>query len=186
MTDPSPVSQHEIRRWIDLPDAERSRRDIEGIFFAASGTREFPSADAKAAFAERWLGRYLAHDAALAWVAVAADDSIDGYLVGSLDDPALTPRFADIGYFADLAGVTRRYPAHLHINLADRARNRGLGGRLVEAFVAQVRAGGLPGVHVVTGRGLRNVAFYQRLGFQERAATTYNGRPVVMLGRDVP
>lgn len=177
---------HRITRWIDMPDPRRAESEIDQIFFDAAGLREFASPEARAAFRERWLGRYLTHDAPLTFVAVDDAGVVQGYVAGSLEDPARTDRFGDIPYFAGLAKVTARFPAHLHINLAERARNRGLGGRLVDAFIGEVRAAGLPGVHIVTGRGMRNVGFYQRLGFREHGEATFNGRPVVLLGRDVP
>lgn len=162
---------------------------IERIFFAASGTQTFATEGARSAFRERWLGCYLTHDPQ--HVFVAWDDAtvgpaaVVGYLVGCLDDPALTARFASIGYFRTFAPLTARYPAHLHVNLDARVRGAGVGGRLVEAFCDDVRAAGLPGVHVVTGQGVRNVRFYERLGFLERGGGTFNGHSVVFLGRDL-
>jgi len=167
---------------------------IERIFFEAAGVRTFATETERAEFRERWLGRYLTHDRALTHVAivdpaqhgeVSGSPDILGYVVGSHDDPARTLRFADIPYFVDLAAVTARYPAHLHINLTESARNHGVGGILIEAFVGDVAAAGLPGVHVVTGARSRNVGFYNRLGFLERATATFNDNPVVLLGRDV-
>ena len=174
-----------IARWLELPDPVAARGEIERIFFAASGTQTFASDEVRAAFRERWLGRYFDHDPALVYVAVAPDGAITGYLVGSFDDPALAPRFSDIGYFARFAELNARYPAQLHVNLDERARGAGTGGLLVEAFVDEVRRVGLPGVHVVTGQGVRNVTFYERLGFIERGHLTTNGKTVVFLGRDV-
>jgi GNAT superfamily N-acetyltransferase len=191
-----------VSRLVDLPEyggsvsgdlvSSAAELAIERIFFEAAGVRKFDSETERAEFRERWLGRYLTYDRALTHVAYPAQQSeaivspdMLGYVVGSHDDPARTLRFADIPYFADLAAVTARYPAHLHINLTESARNRGVGGRLIEAFVGDVEAAGLPGVHVVTGARSRNVGFYTRLGFLERATATFNDNPVVLLGRDV-
>ncbi len=174
-----------IVRLIDRPDQSAAERAVELIFFASAGTSVFASAEHCADFRERWLGRYLDADRRLAHVALDPDRAIIGYVVGSHDDPSQTPRFGDIAYFAGFADVTARYPAHLHINLAEPARNRGIGGRLIAAFVSDVRAAGLPGVHVVTGRRSRNVGFYKREGFIERATGMHNGDAIVLLGRDV-
>lgn len=175
----------EIRRWDSLAEPDEARAEIERIFFEASGTKVFASDAARDAFSARWLGRYLTGDPAHVFVALDTTGEIMGYLVGCLDDPARTARFTDIGYFADFAGLTARYPAHLHVNLDARARGAGVGSRLVEAFCEQVRKGGLPGVHVVTGQGVRNVSFYERLGFIERGSATFNGHGIVFLGRDL-
>lgn len=156
---------------------------VEAIFFAASATQSFASAAARADFRERWLGRYLAHDASDALVALDGPDAVVGYLVGARDDPAVAPRFADIGYFRHLADLTAAYPAHLHVNLAAEARGQGVGARLVAAFCDRLSAAGIAGVHIVTGAGARNVGFYDRQGFRALRALDWGGRPIVVMGR---
>jgi GNAT superfamily N-acetyltransferase len=173
-----------IRRWREVADRPGLEAALDAIFFEASSVQSFPSAEARAAFRERWLGRYLQHDPDWAYLAIGPGQAIAGYLVGAIEDPALTPRFGDIAYFAELAAVTARYPAHLHINMAASARGLGIGARLVAAFLSDLRAAGVPGVHVVTGQGMRNVRFYERLGFSPAATRTYNGKTVVMLARE--
>jgi GNAT superfamily N-acetyltransferase len=121
----------------------------------------------------------------LVFLALDDEATVIGYLVGSLDDPARAPRFADIGYFSTFAALTARYPAQLHVNLDASSRGGGIGAALVDAFVAEVVRAGLPGVHVVTGRGVRNVAFYERSGFLERGSLETNGKAIVFLGRDL-
>ena len=159
---------------------------IEAIFFEASANPPAPGPE-RDAFRERWLGRYLQGGTDVLLVALAGEDTVAGYLVGALEDPALQERFADIGYFrADFAGLTRRYPAHLHINLAETFRSQGIGARLIEAFADIVRQTGAPGMHVVTGRAMRNVRFYQRCGFVACGSTMWNGRELAFLGRSLP
>ena len=181
------ASRIEIVAWHDVePRFDPGLiSQIDRIFFSASATQSFASEQAKATFRERWLGRYLVHDRDHVWLARAPSGEVVGYLVGSLDDPSVTPRFGDIAYFATFAAMTARYPAHLHVNLDEKARDGGVGGLLVEAFAAQVKRAGLPGVHVVTSRAQRNVRFYNRLGFIERASLDVQGRDIVLLGRDL-
>jgi GNAT superfamily N-acetyltransferase len=158
---------------------------IDAIFFGASGTQSFASDVVRLAFRTRWLGRYLDADADHAFVAADGGDLVLGYLVGALDDPAVSGRFADIGYFRDFAHLTRDYPAHLHINLAPEARSRGIGGRLIEAFGAHAKCAGSPAMHVVTGAASRNVRFYTAQGFGEvgRLGSKPDSKPIVFLGR---
>lgn len=161
---------------------------MDRIFFEASGTKTFASLAERAAFHDRWLGRYLAHDAEHAFLALSASGDnaeVAGYLVGSLDDPALTPRFGDLGYFRQVATHTARYPASLHVNLAPEWRGQGVGRLLVDAFCLHAARAGAKGAHVFTGRGMRNVRFYQSAGFGEVAAVDWNGREIVMLARDL-
>jgi GNAT superfamily N-acetyltransferase len=158
-----------------------ARASIDTIFFDASGTQAFASEAERAAFRTRWLGRYLAADPEHCLVAVA-DHTVIGYLVGALDDPAVTERFADVGYFREFAHLTPAFPAHLHINLAPDARNQGVGARLIEAFAAHALRAGSPGMHVVTGAASRNVRFYDACGFAE-VERLDSAKPIVFLGR---
>ncbi len=178
-----------IEPYLARPRGARVLTELDGIFFQASGTQSFESDAARAAFRERWLGRYLEHDAQHAFLALVApgtaEEDLAGYLVGSLDDPATAARFADLGYFQQMAPLTARYPAQLHVNLAEEWRGRGVGRALVEAFCAHAAAAGSRGVHVFTGRGLRNVRFYEAAGFSEVGAAAWHGREIVMLARDL-
>lgn len=172
-----------IVRFSEISDASVVQAGIDAIFFEASNTKSFDDAGARAAFRERWLGRYLAHDPHWFYVAFAPNGEVAGYLAGSLDDPALTPRFSDIGYFAEFKSLTRLFPAHLHVNVAQQLRGSGAGSALVTLFAADAAKAGAPGVHVVTSRGARNVGFYERNGFFEQGASGQGAREVVFLGR---
>ncbi len=171
-----------IRRWSEIADKDSLMPALDAIFFEASATKSFASAAERSAFHERWLGRYLAHEPQWAYVARAADGSVAGYLVGSIDDPRHS-RHADVGYFLDFADLTESYPAHLHVNLAPRYRNRGIGADLIAAFAADAAQAGAAGLHVVTGASSRNVRFYERNGFRELARATFNAHNIVFLGR---
>lgn len=156
---------------------------LDEIFFEASNTKSFTGAAQRASFRERWLGRYLSADPQLAFLAFLGEE-LAGYVCGSVDDPARSARFADLGYFADFADLTARYPAQLHVNVADGHRDRGIGGRLIGAFGDAACDAGAPGIHVVTEAGARNVAFYLRNGFHEAGATDWKSRRLVFLGRN--
>ena len=61
-----------------------------------------------------------------------------------------------------------QYPAHLHLNLQATWRGQGLGGRLTQAFLQQLRQLGVPGVHAdTTSQNTAAISLYERLGFQE-------------------
>jgi GNAT superfamily N-acetyltransferase len=172
-----------ILRATGTPLAASILRQVEAIFFEASG-RSFAPGPERDAFRDRWLGRYLDSGSDEVFLALAKGDTVAGYLVGSLRDPAGQARFDDIAYFRGaFRDLCRQCPAHLHINLAPQFRNRGVGTRLIEAFAAEAKAAGAPGMHAVTGEGMRNVRFYQRCGFTELGGTTWNGRRIVFLGR---
>lgn len=172
-----------IQRYRDLVSDPALHAGIDQVFFVSSNTQVFVDDAARQEFRERWLGRYLAHDSAWAYVALSGDGTVAGYLVASLDDPATTPRFADISYFVHFANLTKAYPAHLHVNLDPAFRNHGIGSDLIARFAADAADAGVAGVHVVTSRGSRNVAFYNRNGFLEAGSHGTGAREVVFLAR---
>ena len=158
---------------------------VDAIFFEASG-RTFAPGPERAAFRERWLGRFFQGGTDIVLLAIFDGETIAGYLVGARDDPSQQPRFADISYFArDFRDLAQSYPAHLHINLAPAFRNQGVGVHLIEAFAARASAGGAPGMHVVTGKQARNVSFYTRCGFVPLREAVWNGSDIVFLGRNL-
>lgn len=176
---------YSIEPWLSVEDRDRAEAELDAIFFASSATQSFADDATRAAFRHRWLGRYLAHYPEWAFVALDRDGHVAGYVVGSIVDPARTPLFDDISYFQALAPLTARFPAQLHVNVSERARSMGLGARLVARFAEEAAQKGVPGVHVVTAHGMRNIAFYERIGFLERGPVSWNGRELVMLGLDL-
>jgi GNAT superfamily N-acetyltransferase len=172
-----------IYRFEDVAQWPGVLSGIDDVFFQSSNTQHFASDEARALFRERWLGRYLAQDARWCYVAMNADREVAGYLVASLDDPALSPRFADITYFSAFKDLTQHYPAQLHVNLRAASRSSGTGSALVQRFTSEARDAGATGVHVVTSRGARNVGFYERNGFAERGAAGEGAGAIVFLAR---
>lgn len=166
-------------------DPDRLARGLDAIFFEASNTKLFAGADERAQFRHRWLGRYLVDFPEWAYVARDTCGEVAGYLVACIIDPARDVRFADVGYFAMLAAETARYPAHLHVNVRADCRGAGLGARLIAAFLADARRAAVPGVHVVTGEGARNVGFYLANGFSQVRTFRVGERQLLMLGRDL-
>lgn len=58
------------------------------------------------------------------------------------------------------------YPAHLHIDLATYARNKGVGRILIDALISKLKTGGIPGVHVtVRTDNTSACAFFERMDF---------------------
>lgn len=178
-----PPAEIVIRRYSEIAPSPALEAGLDAVFFEASNVKSFSDVAARRTFRERWLGRYLVHDPDLAFVAVSQSGSVLGYVVGSLKDPAFEPRFSDIPYFKVFNILTRQFPAHLHVNLAPDARNSGLGSDLVRRFISEAEKAAAPGVHVVTSRGARNVAFYNRNGFHEAGSFAEGGREIVFLAR---
>jgi len=135
------------------------------------------------------------------WVA-CADDVVVGFLMGCVDTSEqrrswarkilphvasrlLTGRYevgtrtlrhaariARAGLYTGPTVDLAKYPAHLHLNIQERWRGLGLGRRLLEAFLGQLRTHGIPGVHLnTTSLNSAAGALYESMGF--RAANTH-------------
>lgn len=59
------------------------------------------------------------------------------------------------------------YPAHLHINVSQAFRGRGLGRKLIESYLAQIRSLDVPGVHLgTTSFNVAACRLYEAVGFK--------------------
>jgi GNAT superfamily N-acetyltransferase len=80
------------------------------------------------------------------------------------------------------AALPRTHPAHLHMNVDADHRGQGIGAALIQRYVRDLAAAGVPGIHLFCGAGPR--AFYARNGFTELAAHEMgDGRWIYTLGR---
>jgi ribosomal protein S18 acetylase RimI-like enzyme len=85
------------------------------------------------------------------------DGSRDAQLIRLLHEPERTP-----------AALANEYPAHLHIDLLERARGAGLGRQLIERLMAELREREVAGLHLgVDAANANAIAFYEHLGFRE-------------------
>ncbi|HSM94697.1 MAG TPA: GNAT family N-acetyltransferase [Rhizomicrobium sp.] len=89
-------------------------------------------------------------------------------------DPAALPqpdrRVAELIHKPDRMprSISEPYPSHLHINLLPRLQGDGWGRRLIDRWLAEMRAQGSPGAHLGVGtRNARAVRFYGAYGFHE-------------------
>lgn len=91
-------------------------------------------------------------------------------------EKSVAPRFSP--------GVTqqldRAYPAHLHINVDERHRQRGIGRRLVESYLADLRFQSVAGVHLFCGAD--PLGFYHSLGFEVIETANSATATVFLLG----
>jgi len=165
-----------------LGDDAALNTQIEAIFFESSARKEFSAPQARSAFHELWLGRYLRHCKQDFFVALDDDSKVAGYLAGSLysnEYPMVGP---DI-YALFPTGLLAACPAHIHVNVRKDARGQGIGALLIVAFVHHCRMHKAHGFHAITATNSRSAHFFERCGLLDVADAEWNGRSIVMLGR---
>jgi GNAT superfamily N-acetyltransferase len=106
-----------------------------------------------------------------------------GILLAALENPIILSHFNDVDYFRSIEDICQDYPAHLHVNVAQRYRNRGLGTALVGRFIELAKLHSLEGIHLVTSSTARSIPFYRRLGFTELRTFPWNVGTSVCMGR---
>lgn len=94
---------------------------------------------------------------------------IRGYLrdeVRAVGKLGLQYRIIALGEMIAREPFSKKYPAHMHIDLCEGCRRQGLGSALVKELCEKLRAEGVPGLMLIVGKGNKNaVAFYKRNGF---------------------
>jgi len=166
---------------IGLTAAQRTQ--IETIFFANAATQIFPSAEARDAYRDLWLDRYLRLFPQWCFAALDEGANAAGYLAGSPvsgADPLPGPSY----YAAFERAVIDAYPAHVHVNVDRHWRGQSIGAQLVRAFRAQCSQSGVAGFHAVTASGSHAEAFFQKCGLQPAARTGWGGRDLALLAAD--
>lgn len=163
-----------IVRLPEVADRAAALAGLREIFFLSTD-RAFAGEEERQRFLATWAGWYLeaAVDDVLLWV---EGERVVGYLTGCRDSAGAAPLFDRVPGYAVFADLFRRFPAHLHVNVHPDRRGAGIGGALVDTFAHACGSG----LHVVTGVGARNAAFYRRRGFSFAEARG----PRLFLGRD--
>lgn len=129
------------------------------------------------AFAERWIRPY--RMLCPEWTFVAeSEGKVVGYLTACPDTAAFerrvraefTPLPDSRGFFGAefVDAFWAENPGHLHMNLAKDHRGRGLGGKLLELCLAEMRRVGLKSVHVFCGN--RAKGYWEKAGFKLAAS----------------
>jgi GNAT superfamily N-acetyltransferase len=172
-----------IRRADELADFADCLGDIDDIFFQSSARRDFCGQLEKQAFREMSLGRYIDKHRSSFFVALDDDGRAVGYLAGCLENPLTLDHFNDVSYFRYIGDICQDYPAHLHVNVAERYRNRGLGTALIERFVDWTKLHSVEGIQILTSNASRRIPFYRRSGFVELRTFPWNSGISVCMGR---
>ncbi|MGE3608118.1 MAG: GNAT family N-acetyltransferase [Bacteriovoracaceae bacterium] len=173
------MSEIVVRKLVDLPEVQSQ---IDDIFFESSTKKEFKDQAEKEAFHWKYVGFYLKNFPELTLVAYA--DKLLGYILGSpstrREDLYLIQPHLSI--FEDLFEL---FPAHLHINCHFEARGLGIGGKLLEAFEAELKTAGVKGLHIMTGTESLNRNFYIKHGFHFQEVRSFQGNPILFMGKNL-
>jgi ribosomal protein S18 acetylase RimI-like enzyme len=160
-----------------------------------------------------FVGPYLAYEPELSLV-LEDDGGVCGYALAALDSRAFYARYdhewrrnlceqfplppGDRATWTRAAAVRswyhqpdyfcpepyEAYPSHMHIDLLQRARGQGIGRRMMEQLMDELRQRGSPGAHLaVSVLNKPALGFYRRLEFHEPARTGTTTDGSIYLGK---
>ena len=135
--------------------------EVVNIFFESSSVKEFTDENSKAEFLYKYLGYYKVNYPEFFLVATF-ENQVLGYICGSpssLNDSELLELLPHFSVFKDLYDD---FPAHLHINLTEASRGRGIGSELIQRFESICSVS----VHLITSPTARNRDFYNKNGYR--------------------
>jgi ribosomal protein S18 acetylase RimI-like enzyme len=172
-----------IQNADEIADFASLLDEIDEIFFESSAKRDFRSRQEKESFREASLGRYIVQHPDTFFVALNNDERPVGYLAGCLENPTKLDHFNDIAYFQLIDDICENYPAHFHVNIAEKYRHRGMGTKLVERFAEWAELNRVQGIHLVTSSTSRSIPFYQKFGFNKLRTFPWNSGTSICMGR---
>ena len=170
----------------DAEDAQTRLAAMKEIFFlSVSPSISLTNEEKSEEFWQRWTSYYIENCAHELFFAYDGAKTL-GYLSGCNNSQAalwsLGERIKSYELFEDLFA---KYPAHFHINVHPSARGCGVGEYLVTGYIESLKKIGVPGVHIVTAPGERNVDFYLRNRFHAVEERTFNNKQLLFMGRSL-
>lgn len=179
------ASQIRVTKLVTAGRGSETWREIEEIFFLSTTAPDFADPEHKQDFFRRWTGYYREQEPERIFLALDRQGHVQGYLTGCAESRAANRLYEDIAYYGLFEDLFNSYPAHLHVNCHPARRGRGVGRRLVEAFIADLKREAVQGVHLVTAPGARNVRFYKRCGFNISIARPWKTRKLLFLAQSL-
>lgn len=166
----------------DASNKEEVLGELKDIFFESSARKTFADQNERDAFFYKYLGWYLEHYPEFCLIFKAG--RVLGYVA-----------FAPETHNEELYGIQPHlktfekfylnFPAHLHINCHAESRGQGVGKQLMDQAFNKLIHLKVPGVHIMTGPDSRNKTFYDRLGFDFHRTLTFQGTPILFMGKSL-
>lgn len=157
---------------------------IRKIFFETTSRKTFSDDKERNKFFESWTSFYIDHHPNDVLMAFNKNDQLMAYLTGCRDSEkafeVLSTRAASYSLFQD---QFYDYPAHLHINSSPEYQGQGVGGLLIDEYIANLKESKIKGVHIVTSGESRNINFYRRHGFTDEIERDFNGSRLRFMGQ---
>ncbi len=167
-------------------DQLAASRQIKEIFFESSSRKNFKTDLDKETFFKNWTSYYLDNPAQKIWLWQNKNAVTESYLMACCDSKAAKSYYESrIPSYVLFEDLFSQYPAHLHINSSPDVRGQGVGTKLIQHCIEQLRNLGLKGVHLITSPDARNVDFYKKNGFGFSTVRQFKDSELLFLGQEL-
>jgi GNAT superfamily N-acetyltransferase len=163
--------------------AQLEMKAIREIFFNSSVRKNFQDEFERESYFLRWTQYYISEWPQFVYTAHdGPEGEVIGYLMGCPESANAMGYFSTrVPFYALFADLFTEYPAHLHINLSEGARGRGVGSQLIDAYIQDLKSS--QGVHIVTAPSARNVSFYRHNQFSHEIIRKHGDTELLFMGR---
>lgn len=164
------------------------KEQVRAIFFSTTTRQHFSDDLERNSFFENWTSYYFDKYPEHFYFAYLKNkpNEILGYLSGCTDSFEALSFFNDrISSYKIFSEFFLKYPAHLHINCDPKSQGLGIGAKLVEVFLQDLKLKNIKGIHIVTSGESRNISFYKRLGFDFEIEKDFNGSRLRFMGKSL-
>ena len=157
----------QVLNFEKLDNAERRKilKGIFNIFIESSNRKNFNCEKEKEDFFDLWVSPYIKNFSNFIWVALSDKGELLGYLTGCMNTLSAM-RVLNYPSLNKFKEYYHSYPAHLHINCRSDTRGLGIGTKLVDCFVNQLKSKNSLGVHIITSVDALNISFYKKMGLK--------------------
>lgn len=156
---------------------------LDSIFFKSSARSDFSNESERSQFRYKYLDWYLLNHPEFFQLATDSNKNILGYICGTADTNSSSELFTLHPWLQCLQSYLNRFPAHLHINLAENARGSGLGSLLLKDYEHLLKSRNIAGLHLVTAPDARNVGFYRKNGYNFETTFQWKNVDLLFMGK---
>jgi GNAT superfamily N-acetyltransferase len=162
--------------------------EVKKIFYESSTVKEFKDQETKNQFEWKYLGWYLKNFPELFFIASTSESqkkTILGYIAScpnTLAAKDLIHANPSLEIFIDMYDT---FPAHLHMNLTEKARGKGTGSLLIQALESNLRMQGVNGLHLITSPTARNRSFYEKNLFTVTHERKFKDVPLLFMAKKI-
>ncbi|MBT4793279.1 MAG: GNAT family N-acetyltransferase [Halobacteriovoraceae bacterium] len=176
------MSDYTIKNFLDLNDTEIEK--VNEIFFESSSKSHFLGTKEKEKFQYKYLDYYKVFFPQLFFV-ITVDSQVKGYICGISEILKDKKSFEISSHLHAFKDLYKKFPAHLHINMASDSRGMGLGSILINHFEKLLKERSIVGMHIITSPKAQNIRFYTKNHFKFSKHASYKSINYLFMGRSL-